>query len=337
MNRFIPALLASAMLAASGCSQAVRYPQGAESGQCYPNDTCNSGLSCQSGLCVRSSSGSSGGTTGTGGQSGSNDTGGNPGSGGTTTSGGTYGTGGDTSSGGNPDTGGSPASGGVMSSGGSVAAGGASGGGGTTVASTNACGASTSTTSVTFCNGLALGAMTGYGWVALGSADALTDPTCDVANAAITSAAPCKANTNWNKSDALCMSGSVPALRGDAGAADYSSNWGVQIGVNAKDPNAGMGTSWKTITFTVTGSPSSGLRAVIHKNGDPDTTGYCFAMTPGTAIKITDFNSACWDSSGSSLTEADAASIDKIGVQVSSTATAITVSSLCLTKIDFGS
>jgi hypothetical protein len=227
--------------------------------------------------------------------------------------------------------------GGSQGSGGSSPAGGASGSGGTTTSGTGACGASTSTTAVTFCKGLALGAMTGYGWVALGSADTITDPTCDVAKAAITQAAPCAANTNWSKPDGLCMSGSVPALPGDAGAADYSSNWGVQIGVNAKDPNAGMGTSWKTITFTMSGSPSTGLRAVIHKNGDPDSTGYCFAMTPGTAIKITDFNSACWNSSGTSLTDADAASIDKIGVQVSSTATAITVDSLCLTKIDFGS
>ena len=342
MKRLVPFLMASTLVVYFGCSQAVRYAAGAEKGQCYGNQTCNSGLSCDSNICVRSTSSSTGGSSGSGGegasggQSGSNDTSANSGLGGTPSSGGAAGSGGDTASGGNQGSGGSMDTGGAQASGGSLPAGGASGSGGTTTTSTNTCGASTSTTVVTICNGLAVGAMTGYGWVALGSADTLTDPTCDVAKAAITAATPCKANTNWGKPDALCMSGSVPALPGDAGAADYSSNWGVQIGVNAKDPNAGMGTSWKTITFTMSGSPSTGLRAVIHKNGDPDSTGYCVSMTPGTALKITDFNSACWDSSGTSLTEADAASIDKVSVQVTSTASAITVDHLCLTKVELG-
>jgi hypothetical protein len=59
-------------------------------------------------------------------------------------------------------------------------------------------------------------------------------------------------------------------------------------------------------------------------------------LTPGTAIAITKFNSKCWDSSGTDLTEADAASIDKVGVQVTSTAEAIKVDNFCLTKVEFG-
>jgi hypothetical protein len=42
------------------------------------------------------------------------------------------------------------------------------------------------------------------------------------------------------------------------------------------------------------------------------------------------------DSTGDSLTEADSVNIDKVGVQVSATATAATVSDLCMTKIEFG-
>ena len=107
--------------------------------------------------------------------------------------------------------------------------------------------------------------------------------------------------------------------------------------MNARDPNEGMaGDTFKTITFSMTGSPLTGLRAVLHKNGDPNTTGYCASMTPGTAVAISDFNSACWDGSGTSLTDADVPSIDKVGVQVSSSAAAATVSNLCLTKIAFG-
>jgi hypothetical protein len=342
---FCMKLLVSSLIVASlavlACSQAVRTPEGAEKGKCYGNQICNSGLICDksSNICVRDSgsggSSGSGGNNETGGSGGTSDTGG---SGGTSETGGASGGSGGSGggSGGTSDTGGSQSGGASGGSGGTPSSGGSSGSGGSSSTTTNACNATASANSVAFCNGQALGAMTGWGWVALGSADTLTDPTCDTAKAAITSAAPCKSNTNWSKPDSLCMTGSVPALPGDAGAADYSSNWGVQIGVNAKDPNAAMGSSWKTVTLSVSGAPTTGLRAILHKSGDGDTVGYCKEMTPGTAMAITDFNSQCWNSGGTSLTEADAASIDKVGVQVTSTAAAISVNSLCLTKIEFG-
>lgn len=316
-----------------GCTEPNRKAEGFENGRCYGNQTCNSPFVCNkdTNLCVRdSSSGGQGGTSdngGSGGNSGSDETGGSDGSGGTHETGGAGG------SGGTSETGGSS---GGSGGGGSASQGGSSGAGGSTPPGTNACNATASENSVVFCKGQAIGAMTGWGWVALGSADTLTDPTCNTSKTAITSAASCAANTNWNKPDALCMTGSIPALPEKPTDDDYASNWGVQIGVNAKDPNAGIGSSWKTVTFTVTGSPTTGLRAIAHKNGDPDSTSYCIAMTPGTAIPITDFNSKCWDSSGTALTEADAASIDKLSVQVSSTAAATDVTDLCVTKIEFG-
>jgi hypothetical protein len=336
MKHLASILIASTLLAFLGCSKATRYPAGSENGQCYPNKTCNDGLTCNldSLICVTGSLGSggagrggatgSGGQTETGGSGGSDETGGTSGSGGDHGSGGASGNGGSTSSGGAQGD-----SGGATSSGGS--AGGSGGGAG---GSTSACGPAPSSNTVTFCNGLALGAMTGWGWVSLGSADAITDPTCNTAKATITSATRCEENTNWNKTDALCMTGSVPALA--ATDPDYTGNWGVQVGVNAKDPNAGIGSSWKTITFSVTGSPTTGLRAVIHKNGDPEDVGYCSEMTPGTPLNITDLKTNCWDSTGTALSESDAGSIDQVGVQVTSTAAAITVDNLCLTKVEFG-
>ena len=332
MKWYVPSLITSAMVAMVvffGCKPADRDARGYLDAQCFPDNTCNAGLSCQSSVCVRGAGSSSGGASGSGGtnasggQSTSNDTGGS-GSGGDTSSGGNQGNGGSTDSGGSPGNGGSN--------------GGSSGSGGTSSTGTNACSATSASNAVAFCNGLALGAMTGYGWVALGAGDFITDPTCDTGKAAITKAASCLTTTNWNKANVLCMTGKVPALPPTPLAADYASNWGVQIGVNAKDPNAGMGGSaWKNITFSLDGSPLTSLRAVIHKSGDAAETSYCAAMTPGTALPITKFNSTCWDETGGKfLTESDGPSIDQVGVQVSSTATEIPVANLCLTKIEFG-
>ena len=350
MRQTIPLLIASTLLGFLGCSQAIRIAQGDEKGQCFPNQTCNGDLSCSSGICVRADpsatggAGGAGGATSTGGQTSGGGSGGSSGgsggndSGGTTGSGGaTGGSGGDTSSGGAAGSGGA-GSGGSSGAGGGAGSGGSSGGsGGGAAGSTGTCGSAPSSGAVIFCNGLALGAMTGWGWVALGAGDTLSDPTCDTAKAPITKAASCPANTNWNQADALCMTGLIPALPPTPLDSDYKSNWGVQVGVNAKDPNAGMGGSaWKSVTFSMTGSPTSGLRAVIHKSGDPEDTGYCALMKPGTAIPITTFNSKCWDSSGDALTESDGPNIDKVGVQVSSTAAEIKVDNLCLTKLEFG-
>ena len=45
---------------------------------------------------------------------------------------------------------------------------------------------------------------------------------------------------------------------------------------------------------------------------------------------------ACWDGSGIALTSADVRNIDKAGLQVPSSFTAITLNNLCLTRIVFG-
>ena len=185
---------------------------------------------------------------------------------------------------------------------------------------------------MTFAKGRASGAMTGYGYVALGADDKITSPTCGTAKTEITKAAPCKSDPNWSDPASLCISGSVPKL-GDP--PDYDANWGVQVGVNATDPEGGgLGQAFTSVTFTVTGKPSSGLRALA-KIGSTD---YCYeGLTSGTAIPFTKFTTTCYDTAkpGTAIAAAEVASIEKLVVQVSSGTAAITVSDLCITKIEF--
>jgi hypothetical protein len=233
--------------------------------------------------------------------------------------------------------------------------GGSTGGGNGGSTGGGSCGAAPSGGTVNFCNGKAQGAMTGYGWVALGSDDTLTDPTCDTTKTLITKAAACTTTTNWSTADGLCITGSIPPLPASPVQADYDKNWGLEIGVNTSEPPAKsggttLGGSYSKVTLTVTGTPTSGLRAEIHRKGDGDSGVFCANMTSGTAISLSSFSTQCWSGcptgnaapAGISdtsvcypLTAADVANIDLVGVQVSSTSSAITVSNLCLTGIKF--
>jgi len=185
---------------------------------------------------------------------------------------------------------------------------------------------------VTFLNGKAVGAMTGYGWVALGSADSVSDPTCS--GKPITAAAPCATTTTWASPGSLCLSGSIPAL---GTPPDYTANYGVVVGVNATDPaGAGLGQAFTSVTITTTGGPSSGVRAQIHKLGDPDATSYCATLASGTAIPLTKFATDCYNTTPTGVyAAADIPKIDKVSVEVFSASTAITVTSLCITGITF--
>jgi hypothetical protein len=191
---------------------------------------------------------------------------------------------------------------------------------------------------VTFNAGVAKGAMSGYGWVTMGALDIVTSPTCGSSNAPITSANTCLATqTNWESSNALCVSGTIPALPANPTSTDYSDNWGMQLGANASDPIGALGKTYSTITLNFTGSPQAGLRATVHRTGDPVGTTYCSLVTSGTPMALTSFNTSCWNNSGTSLTTADLPKIDKVGLEVVSTQAEITVSKLCLTSIVFGS
>src|SRR4051812_8944065 len=169
-----------------------------------------------------------------------------------------------------------------------------SGTGGSGGAGSPACTASD--TQVCFKDGQAQGAMTGYGWIALAMLDTLTDPTCDTDKHAIDAAHACTTTTNWNSSNALCMSGTIPALPAVPTQLDYDSNWGIQIGVNTSEPpGITLGKTRTSMTITISGAPSTGLRAEVHVKGEPAGQTYCADLTSGQAIPMSKFNLECWN------------------------------------------
>jgi hypothetical protein len=192
------------------------------------------------------------------------------------------------------------------------------------------------TTVITFKSGRGNGIMTGYGWVTLGASDTVTSPTCGATNAAITSASSCSTQTNWNSSTALCVTGSIPALPEVPSATDYTNNWGIQVGVNAKEPNAAIGQSFDTIALNLSGTPTSGLRIELHRSGDAVGTTYCALWTSSDPVPLTSFNTECWNDGGVAMTAADVPNIDKVGLQVTSGSAPITVTDLCIQSIVFG-
>ena len=280
----------------------------------------------------REVSGTGGGTAGSGGRE-------VPGTGGGSTGGGSGGAGGGAG-------GGSGGAGGREVSGtGGASTGGASGAGSGGAVTGDAgrkdaadaagppAGDASSTNIVTFNAGIGQGLMTGVGWVALGALDAISSPTCGPGKAAITSLTPCVVTPNWSSATAICVTGSIPAL---GATPDHTNNWGIQVGVNAAEPNRAIGKPFSKITLNLSGTPSSGLRAMVHRYGDPDGTAYCAAdITSGSAIQLTRFNTKCWDKSGVAFTAADVLMIDKVSVQVSSTNRAIAVEDLCIKSIVF--
>jgi len=182
--------------------------------------------------------------------------------------------------------------------------------------------------------------MSGYGWLALGMLDKLTDPTCGTDKAVIDSAHACTTTTNWSTSDSLCMTGSIPALPATPFQSDYDNNWGIQIGVNTSEPaGVTLGKSYASITITFTGTPATGLRAELHVKGEPAGQTYCADLTSGTAIQLSTFNQECWNGASAAASKAlssdNIQNIDKVGIQVSSTMTDIKVENLCLQSIEF--
>jgi hypothetical protein len=194
------------------------------------------------------------------------------------------------------------------------------------------------TSTVTFGNGVAKGAMTGYGWVTMGAKDGVTSPLCGTTP--ITPSAPCPStSTKWESTSALCISALIPALSASPTPTEYAENWGVQVGANAStlSSSTGLGKTYSTITLNFTGTPSSGLRAIVHRNGDADDKSYCATVTSDMPIPLTSFNTTCWDGAGTSLTAADVSKIDKVGLEVFASRQEIPVTSLCLNSIVFGS
>jgi hypothetical protein len=277
------------------------------------------------------SGGSAKGGSGGGGSGGSN-------SGGSSNKGGSGGGSGGSGSGGSASGG----SGSGGSGGGSGGVGGGSGGSGGGAGGTVTSGTKNTGTTVTFAKGKAAGAMTGYGWVALGKLDSVTDPTCGPSKTAITSTAACASDPNWSATDKLCISGGCPALPASPTSTDYADNYGIVVGVNAGDKGGTgdasevLGQSFKTISVAASGMPSSEVRIQIHKKGDPDSTSYCIKYS-SSAIDLTKFATDCYATSPTGLFKAaDIPNIDKVSLEAVSASTAVTVTSMCITGITFG-
>jgi hypothetical protein len=183
---------------------------------------------------------------------------------------------------------------------------------------------------VTFSNGVAVGAMTGSAWIALGAQDILESPIC-------TSRSDGRCVfTSWPSSKALCATGYIPMVFG----ADYTNNWGIEIGVDAtQPPDTPIGVSYSTITVNFTGKPTSNVRIELHRSTDPSGANYCLnQVVSGTAYSFVGFNTECQGyTPGTQLTAADIPLIDQVGLQVTASETeAITVTDLCLNSITFG-
>jgi hypothetical protein len=221
--------------------------------------------------------------------------------------------------------------GGVTGTGGMTGYGGATGMGGTTTPPNAG-------TVMTIANGQAHGAMTGSGWIAFGPLDLVTDPTCKSPAGALVSGVSCD-ETIWSSPSAYCVAGFIPAVPPDPTTSDWNNNWGIQIGINATPVAGGvLGQSFSAMAVSITGSPLTGLRALVHRKGDPETTSFCATIFADASYAFSQFSTTCWDaaSPGTALAAADVSNIDKIGVQVSSTVgSSITVPGLCFEGITF--
>lgn len=186
-------------------------------------------------------------------------------------------------------------------------------------------------TTVTFAAGQGVGAMTGPGWIALGSQDTLTSSGCPTK---VSGTSRC-ALIVWTSPNSLCASGSVPIVSGG----DYADNWGIEIGVDATNPpDTQIGMAYSTIALNFTGLPTTDLSITLHRLGDMSTTTYCHsAVTSGMAYLLNSFNTQCYGTGGVQFTSTDAVKIDQVGLQATSSATgAFTLSDLCLDSIMFG-
>ena len=198
-------------------------------------------------------------------------------------------------------------------------------------------------TVATFVSGRAQGALSGYGYVSLGVVDSITSPTCNgmqigglaPSDPPVTFNSTCRPSAiTWGSATGLCVSGTIPGWSSYSSHMDSMIDWGIMVGVATRQPVEAMGVSYGSITLTVSGWSSESLLAVVHLADDANNLTYCASMTSGVAIKLRSFNTECFFGSGRSLADNDVERIDKIGVQVPSSRSVITLSDFCLTKIE---
>ena len=196
----------------------------------------------------------------------------------------------------------------------------------------------------TFVSGRAQGALSGYGLVSLGVIDSVTSPTCNGMQIGgispsmppVTFNSTCRPSAiTWGSATGLCVSGTIPGWSSNPSYVDYMIDWGVLVGVATREPVQELGIAYSSITLTVSGWNSDVLFAVLHLADDANNLTYCARMTSGNSVKLSSFNTECLFGNGNSLCDKDLERIDKIGVQVPSSQSPITLSDFCLTKIEF--
>jgi hypothetical protein len=192
--------------------------------------------------------------------------------------------------------------------------------------------------SICFKDGRAQGLMTGAAWANIGDQDTLESPTCGINHETIDYRHPCADDFVWPTSDRLCVRGRIPSLPLQP-ISDAPDNWGANLGVNAAAPNDSVGAlsaSYKNVAFTFSGTPNNGLRAIIHRKGDPAWVTYCMdGLVSNKALVLTKFSTKCWgDTSSVDLAPKDVTKIDQIGVEIPSRASDVDLD-FCLTRITF--
>jgi hypothetical protein len=195
----------------------------------------------------------------------------------------------------------------------------------------------------TFVSGHGQGALTGRGYVSLGVIDTVTSPTCNGMQIGglspsfppVTFNSTCRPSAiTWDSATGLCVSGTIPGSSSNPSYMDYMIDWGILVGVAAREPVQAIGIAYSSITLTVSGWDSGALFAVVHLDNDANNLTYCARMTSGTAITLSSFNTECLFGSGKRLAEADVERIDKIGVQIPPSQSRTTVADFCLSKIE---
>lgn len=372
---YVASLLALSI--AVDCGSGDQHPQGSEKGPCYPNLTCNAGLTCLSDTCVNAGGiapSGSGGVLGSGLDAGLAGHGTQPDGSPNVpsvdvariaTPDAPLGMGGNPYAGSDVGVQGGGGSGGGLESQGSSSSDSGNASGGTCTPAAD---------SICFANGQASGGgqlasvVSGHGWVAPGAQDTITSPTCADNTSAptttvpITEANPCPSTgiAVWGagSTNALCMSGSIPLVTDTTAypSGDYNDNWGLQIGIDISSTGAVLGvSSYSKITLNFTGSVNpngAAIRAELHRKGDGADATFCAIAASGMPISLTAFSTQCWSGCSTaqapagisdtntcySLNAADIPNIDKIDIHISSDATnAYTVSNFCWTGITFDS
>jgi hypothetical protein len=160
-------------------------------------------------------------------------------------------------------------------------------------------------------DGKLIGGMEGYAWVAAGSSAVVKSPN------------PCNDQGCFRDTQGrLCTQGTLPALSCSGQgtpqfACDWSSNWGVLIGLNPKAPREAWGPGApSTISIAYAGGGGN-YRLVAHVAGDPDEKDYCLeGYASGLAVQPRRLRSACWSDSGQPLPSFSV--IDRLGLMLTS-------------------